>query len=656
MKNLILLIFCTFLSFFTAVLGNSLVAQDSTIFFDDFEAGQFKSEWKLHPNISGASGLIQIWDNIGINGSRGVAIGKSSDGGLTTNALDLHLDLSDYEQVALTFFIKDVDDNTHLLDGIYFSDDNGLNFKKVLDFLPDLWCDQYGQFPPLDVDQLAIDYNLSLNDQFVIRFQQQGADDFAWPGYDGFFLDNVNVYEEVIVFAKPDFCDDFETGALDSKWAWRFANQTSNISNPAVKPSGTVGVFPGIGHYSEHAVQMGKWCDDGFSANALDLHLDLSGLEGKDVKMTFVIMDINDETHNDDGIYFSDDGGENFTKVFAFKPGNWCDQYGQFPPFDIRELANKYGLDLTERFIIRFQQYDDEDFWWPGQAGFYIDNVCIYTVTVKYETIPYFENFETGIFGDEWSWSWADSTVSIVTGETRPSNTVHVSQGNGHNSEFAAALGKWCDDGFAGNALDLHLNFAGWKNLVMTYDIMHNNESTHQDDGIYFSDDQGKNFKKVIGFDFNNMQADVYHPNQVINIDQLAGTAGLGLTDGFVIRFQQFGNEDFWWPGEDGIFLDNINIQGDIINPSTESQIEDELKIYPNPTSSALYLNFDKTPAAFTTLKISDAWGRLHLDMDLDKGLNTHEIDVSTLTNGVYLLKLEGESGSVFKRFVKVGR
>lgn len=658
MKNLDLFFFCIFIVFFLKSLSNTLDAQDSTIFFDDFEGGQFNPQWRLNQNISGSNGSIQIWDGLGINSSRGVAIGKSMDGAMTTNALDLHLNLSGYEgkDVSLSFFILDVEDGTDLLDGIYFSDDNGVNFHKVLDFLPEQWCDQYGLFPQLDVDELAQDNGLVFNNQFVIRFQQQGTADFdILGGRDGFFLDNIHVYKDSIKYAKLPFCDDFETGVLDDKWVWRFADKTSNISNPATKPSGAVKVASGIGHNSEFAVQMGKWCDDGFSANALDLHLDLSGHADKRVELTFFIKDINEETHNDDGLYFSNDGGVEFVKVFDFKPANWCDQYGQFPPFRIDQLAEVLGLSLTNKFVIRFQQYDNEDFYVVGgQDGFYIDYICIDTSSLDYVPIPYREDFESGRFDKEWSWSWADNTVSISTGETRPSNTVHVSQGNGNNSEFAAAMGKWCDDGFTGNALDLHVNLSGKENLVMTYDIKHFNETTHADDGIYFSDNGGKIFKKVKNFDFANMQSHVFHQQQVVNIDQAVIASNLNLTERFVIRFQQFGNEDFWSVGgQDGVILDNINILGDIVNSNTESQIEDELTIYPNPTSSTLNLNFDKIPAAFTTLEISDPWGRLQLDMQLDQGLDTYKIDVSTLATGVYILKLESNRFSVFKKFMK---
>jgi len=71
----------------------------------------------------------------------GAALGRNADGNFTTNALDLHLDLSAYNQVELSFWLKDTDDETHNEDGIYFSDDGGANFKKVYILDVGRWVD-----------------------------------------------------------------------------------------------------------------------------------------------------------------------------------------------------------------------------------------------------------------------------------------------------------------------------------------------------------------------------------------------------------------------------------------------------------------------------------------------------------------------------------
>ena len=139
------------------------LSAQNIIFADDFNNGQFMPEWNVQPNISGDFGIISVANNVGFENTPGVQIGKfSDDGGFTTNALDLHLDLLGYTEVELIFFIFDNDDNTHVQDGLFFSDNGGNSFVKVMDFEPDAWCNQYGNFPPIQVHKLAAENGLAL--------------------------------------------------------------------------------------------------------------------------------------------------------------------------------------------------------------------------------------------------------------------------------------------------------------------------------------------------------------------------------------------------------------------------------------------------------------------------------------------------------------
>ena len=167
------------------------------------------------------------------------------------------------------------------------------------------------------------------NDDFVIRFQQYDDGDFGFGyiGPDGFFLDDVIVYEPALEYfpisANNPFGENFETGQLDNMWAWRFPDLTSILADIPTRPSNIVYPFINEGWESSYGLAMGKTCDDGFSTNALDLHLDLS--EVSEAELYFLIRDNDDETHIDDGIYFSDDGGLSFEKVLDFEPSDWCD-------------------------------------------------------------------------------------------------------------------------------------------------------------------------------------------------------------------------------------------------------------------------------------------------------------------------------------------
>ena len=363
-----------------------LSAQATLPFEDDFESGVLNANWWTPlPDIMGINGVIQIDAGVGINNSNGLKIGKSDDySGFTTNALDLHLNLSNQTNVEMTFWIADWYDETDTDDGIYFSDDGGSTFVKVLNFKPSEWCDNtYGQHPPLDVDKLASEAGLNLTSQFVIRFQQRGENDFTGAYFasgDGFYLDNVKVYDPGLTYATLPFEDDFNTGVFKDSWAWNFADQTSTVASDfgITSPMSKVAIEDGVGVDNTNGVAIGRRCDGAFTTNALDLHLNLSNQTN--VEMTFWIADWYDETDTDDGIYFSDDGGSTFVKVLDFNFSSTIDNLYEQYQVDISNLAMLSSLELTDQFVIRFQQRGENDFtgaYFASGDGFYLDDISV---------------------------------------------------------------------------------------------------------------------------------------------------------------------------------------------------------------------------------------------------------------------------------------
>jgi Secretion system C-terminal sorting domain len=639
-------------------------------FSDDFEGSVFSSNWawRFAEQTSGAatdvskpSNLVEIRNSVGDNSTNGVRMGKRCDDGFVTNALDLHLNLGNKTQVEMTFKIFDLDDETNPLDGIYFSNDGGTTFKKVFDFLPGSWCDQYGQFPPFDIDQLAAKAGLPFTSQFIIRFQQYDDGDFFNSGTnsDGFYLDEFRVFEPAIAYATLPFSDNFEGSILGNSWAWRFAEQTAGLSAMNVsRPSNLVEVRNNLGFNSTSGVRMGKRCDevlDGFVTNALDLHLNLANKP--QVEMTFRIFDINDEDHAQDGIYFSNDGGLTFKKAFDFLPGSWCDQYGQFPPFDIDELATKVGLTLTDKFIIRFQQHDDGDFFNSGTSsdGFYLDEVNVYVPTVNYLTLPYTENFESGL-GNNMAWRFAEKTAVPAMNVSRPSNLVDVGNTTGFNSTNGLRMGKRCDDGlgdFVTNALDIYLNLFGRRGVELSYKIFDNGEETHTQDGIYFSNDGGNSFTKVIDFVYGNIPNGVF-TDYKFNVDSLILRYNLSWSNQFIIRLQQHDNGDFFNSSISarGIYIDNINVKANTTNIK-EQEINADLTLSPNPENTQIQINYKNTEGGLQRLEVYNATGILALSEQGFSNSNLAVVDVSKLPVGIYFIKVFTTKGLGVMKFVK---
>ena len=364
-------------------------------FEDDFENGLFNPSWAwnfadLTSSVSSSFAITSpistievVEDNI-YNGTYGVAMGRICDDVFTVNALDLHLNLSGESNVEMSFWIGDAYDNTDIDDGIYFSDDGGENFVKVVDFFPEEWCNNLlSKHPPLDIDKLALAVGLSLTEQFVIRFQQRGQDDFggnAETNEDGFFIDDVKVYNPQLVFSNVPFEDDFETGLLKNAWAWNFADATATVSTNfnITSPMNIVEVQNGEGRENSYGVVVGRACDGASTVNALDLHLNLQNITN--AELSFWIADSYDNTDLDDGIFFSEDGGVNFTKVFNFDfsntPNNSFEEY----KLAINDLATNNSINLTNTFVIRFQQRGENDFGGNSESnedGFFLDDVQI---------------------------------------------------------------------------------------------------------------------------------------------------------------------------------------------------------------------------------------------------------------------------------------
>ncbi|MCW3083539.1 MAG: hypothetical protein JWP12_905 [Bacteroidetes bacterium] len=90
------------------------------------------------------------------------------------------------------------------------------------------------------------------------------------------------------------------------------------------------------------------------------------------------------------------------------------------------------------------------------------------------------------------------------------------------------------------------------------------------------------------------------------------------------------------------------NIEQDIMNAA--------INVYPNPASDEITVEY---PVGFKkyTLMVFDALGQLVYNQELAdegsyKGTLTHKMDVSALTKGVYIVSVQTEYGSTFKRIV----
>ena len=651
------------LSFALLISASIANAQSALPFYDNFESG-------------GGTLNLSVWDtsNIGINpvigvasipfngGQYGVRMGKSTDntGVFTTNHLDLPLDLTGKTHVNLEFYIQSYADENHFEDALYFSTDGGVNFTRVFDLIPQSWCSGYGHFPPIHIEKLAAKFNLTNwnTNQFVLRFQHYDDADFNNTNdEDGFYIDEVKVYEPGLTYATPYFFDDFETGSFGSAWTWEFGDSTTISANSNVtRINQIVEITPAIGYNSNYGVRLGRTCDQAVgeeTTSALDLHLNLSGLSKVD--LSFNIESYADETHINDGIYFSDNAGISFTKVFDFVPQSWCSGYGQFAPLHIEQLASNAGLQLTDSFIVRFQQFDNSDFNNTNdEDGYYLDNVKVHVPTTTYASIPFQDDFETGVFGNAWSWESGDSTCFIYTNVNRINSIVDVSNASGvaHAGSYGVRMGKTCEQGVGqetASTLDLHLQMSNIVQSFLSFYIKDIGTEDYTPSGLWFSDNGGISFIKGYDFDCAALPNSWTYMN--INLDSLISSIPtLQKTNNFIVRFQEFDNADFNSTNdEDGFYIVDINISGTVsINEYNSSQ---EFSMFPNPAKDDLTISL-KENTANARLRISNVIGENLYEQNISNQRNLN-FDVSKLPQGVYFVTVENSLGRTTKKFIK---
>lgn len=580
-----------------------VVPVETLPYFEGFDNhdGAFPPAWRLaNPVEDGGTAsnadltrfpLVRIDDsNNPVSEPYELVMGKTRDSeGNNINAVDLHLKLADYaeEELNFSFWITDLSDENDGGDAIYFSDDNGATFEKVILLTPEAWTPSltYGARVFYDLDCLIGENdNLDFTDQFVIRFQQEGEGDFNTFGEeDGFRIDNVYVGVERTVepVTSLPYCEGFDddNGALPP--AWRVANpfkdgSTVNVENVLTRYPivALLDVWQPISEPYE--LVMGKSSDsEGTNVNAIDLHLDLSAYANEELLFSFWIADYFDETDGADGLYFSDDNGLNFYKVVDFLPELWPDNtYGWRLPYDLDDLINDHAeLDFTDQFIIRFQQSGNGDFNTFGQEdGFRIDDVCIEIERpIVYGELPYVEHFED----DSLRYSWRVANA-VEEGGTASSGLSHFPlsvvldeatvPGVNHTPDGAQAfvMGKWNSGGGNNvNALDLHLNMLnaiGCDDVLLNFWLLDVSDENNGEDKILFSNDGGLNFYTLLQLLPENYPNFSYQ-EFTLDLDEFVTSNNLAFTDQCVIRFQQFDDADFNTFGdEDGFYLDDVSV------------------------------------------------------------------------------------------------
>ncbi len=160
-------------------------------------------------------------------------------------------------------------------------------------------------------------------------------------------------------YASLPYSNGFESGNLDRFWLIQSSDPSGRIQLTSKN-----GPHTGVHHLTMDVSKGGS-----YSTNEAWLHLNLS--DENHVDLIFWWKDFNDETHSEDGVFFSDDGGARFVKVYDLTRGSTTWKEVRLP---VDELAQANQIDLTSNFVIKFQQRDNYSI---STDGFAFDDISV---------------------------------------------------------------------------------------------------------------------------------------------------------------------------------------------------------------------------------------------------------------------------------------
>lgn len=468
----------------------------------------------------------------------------------------------------------------------------------------------------------------------------------------------------------------FESGALGTEWSTSSSTPNGEVSVFGQLTWNTQVANPDEGTYfmGMHNAQPAG----GFNLNTADLHLDLAGESG--LVFSFSWTEWNDETHIEDGVYISDDGGTSFTKVLDLNGDSYTDLQWNYFNFNLDSINSANGLTYTNNYIIRFQQYDDYYFA-GGNDGFLIDEVNVflpcnsfssltetdcesYTVPsgdetytasgVYYDTLPNAAGCDSIITID----LTINNTTSSITESacdtyTVPSGDETYSSSGNYNDTIPNAVG--CDSIIT---IDLTIN----ESLSTTEDVTACGSYEWTDGTVYSSSGVYTQNLQTIGGCDSIATLDLTindNPNMSISSTDNVELTAVGTADSIEwINCNdstiELIDETIFTPSVNGNYaVVGINQNGctdtsECFMVSTVSLDELNIQnviIYPNPAEKEITI---KAQFEIAKVKIIDLSGKTVLTSE------QNIVRVSELSKGAYIAKIYDVNGdTVIKEFIK---
>lgn len=163
----------------------------------------------------------------------------------------------------------------------------------------------------------------------------------------------------------------------------------------------------------------------------------------------------------------------------------------------------------------------------------------------------------------------------------------------------------------------------------------------------YPASDMGKYAGGIVAVDNNNIFTYGKEGIRHINVSTGVSSIVYQLSYNSYINSASYENGRAFFVGSHGVILEML-----VVNSVSEEDIASSFQIYPNPTSDLITIDFPVFGIDEKIIEIFDASGKL-IVKDSFSSFN-HSIDVSGLTNGLYIISLSDKDGrQIQKKFVK---
>ncbi len=140
-------------------------------------------------------------------------------------------------------------------------------------------------------------------------------------------------------------------------------------------------------------------------------------------------------------------------------------------------------------------------------------------------------------------------------------------------------------------------------------------------------------------------------PTETSQWSELAvGLSGVSSQDNVRFKFEFIAGE----VGSNNLYLDDIRI-GEALAIGSLANLVD-LNIFPNPASSSLSLEFNMEKPGFAQIRLLDMLGKnvlTPLNTKVQNGIQNFNLDISSISSGIYMVELEIEGVKYHKKLVK---